>query len=80
MFDITLTVLKPCVSKYTLYGTVELSVKLNIFSLNLSAGSKSKEAMSYSIENKVWTLVGRSMLNNGVKMISCKVFINAQRN
>lgn len=45
MFDITLIVLKPWVSKYTLYGTEELSVKLKIFSLNISAGSKSNEAM-----------------------------------
>jgi hypothetical protein len=55
-------------------------VKPNNYSLILSAGSKSKEAMLVSIENIVWTFEGRSMLNNGVKMISCKVFIKAQRN
>lgn len=80
MFEITLTVLKPWFSKNRLYGTVEFSVKLNNFSLIMSAGSKSKEAMLVSIEKKVWTLLGRSILNKGVKMISCKVFIRAHRN
>jgi hypothetical protein len=63
-----------------LYGTVEDWVKPNIFSLSVSDGSKSKDAMLVSIENIVWTFVGRSMLNKGVDMMSCKVFIKAHKN